>query len=175
MQRVSSPALLVLLALSCIAHISAQVAAPVTPAAPAVLTNVTSSANVTDAFQSANITRPDALVRRIQAGVSAPVTPTGLVCVFRLAGQGLSGPVDAASLDPATQATGLTTAAISCTGNDAAIIEGGSALAEFVANFSGRWWTCLHLVCFAMPINSTLTTAGGDNAACSHTAVHMSS
>ena len=153
MQRVNSSALLALLAFSCIAHVSAQVAATAPIAAPVAapassvgLTNVTSSAakNVTAEFQTANITQPDALVRRIEAGVSAPVNPTGLVCTIRLAGQGLSGPVDASSLDPATQATGLTNASIVCTGDDSAIIEGGSALAEFVDNFSGRLWTCLH-------------------------------
>lgn len=155
MQRATSSALLVLLAFGYISHVSAQVAATAPIAAPAAapassvgLTNVTSSAaatrNVTAEFRTANITRPDALIQRVQTGVSAPVNPTGLVCTIRLAGQGLSGPVDAASLDPATQATGLTNASISCTGDDAAIIEGGSALAEFIDNFSGRWWTCLH-------------------------------
>ena len=157
MQRVSSPALLVLLAFSCIAHVSAQLAATTAPtavpaAAPASsvgLTNVTSPAaartNVTAAFLTANITRPDTLVRRVEAGVSAPINPTGLVCTIRLAGQGLSGPVDTTSLTPATQATGLKNASISCTGDNSAIIEGGSALAAFVGNFSGRLWTCLHL------------------------------
>ena len=152
MQRVSPSALLVLLAVSCIAHVSAQVAATAPVAAPAAapassvgLTNVTSSAaattNVTADFVAANITRPDALIRRVETGVSAPVNPTGFVCTMRLAGQGLSGPVDASSLDPATQATGLRNASITCTGNDSVIIEGGSALAEFVDNFTGR---CRH-------------------------------
>lgn len=154
MQRVNTAALLVLLAFSCTAHVSAQVAAAAPTVAPAAapassvgLTNVTAppaTKNVTAEFLDANITRPDAFVRRVQAGVSAPVNPTGLVCVFRLNGQGLSGPVDAASLDPATQATGLSNASISCTGDDTAIIEGGSALAEFQPNFSGRLQTFVH-------------------------------
>ena len=140
MQWVSSPALLALLAFSCIAHISAQrVPATATAAlAPAPSVGLTNTTNVTAAFVAANITRPDAFVRRVQAGVSAPVRPTGLVCVFTLAGEGLTGPVDATSLDPATQATGLLDAAITCTGDDTAIIEGGAALSPFIANFTGK-------------------------------------
>lgn len=155
MQRVTSLAFLVLLTFSCISHVSAQLArttastaAPAAaPASSVGLTNVTSPAaarrNVTAEFLTANITRPDALVRRVEAGVPAPVNPTGLVCTIRLAGQGLSGPVDTTSLTPATQATGLKNASIICTGDDSAIIEGGSALDAFVGNFSGRLWTCL--------------------------------
>lgn len=163
MQRVTSSALLVLLALTCIADTSAQLmpatrAAALAPAPSAVLATVPEAppavfTNVTDAFESANITRPDAFVRRVQAGVSAPDIPTGLVCVINLAGQGLTGPVDATSLDPATQATGLLDASITCTGDDTAILEGGSALAPFIANFTGDGWTFhaqaqLHANCF---------------------------
>ena len=133
MQRVNALALLVVLAFSYTAHISAAPAPAATvaaaPAPSVVLTNT---------FQSANISKPDALVRRVEAGVSVPANPTGLVCVIHLAGQGLMGPVDATSLDPSTQATGLKNASIQCTGDDSAIIEGGSALAQFVGNFSGR-------------------------------------
>lgn len=112
--------------------------------APSVATNVTA------AFESANITKPDAFVRRVEAGVSAPVNPKGLVCVITLAGQGLTGPVDAASLDPASQATGLLDAAIACTGDDSAIIEGGSALSQFIANFTGNELDFTS-GCFGMP------------------------
>lgn len=138
MQWVSSSALLALLAFSCIAHTSAQLLPATAAAALAPAPSVADTTNVTEAFESANITRPDAFVSRIEAGVSAPVNPTGLVCVITLAGQGLTGPVNAASLDPASQATGLLDAAITCTGDDSAIIEGGSALSQFIANFTGN-------------------------------------
>ena len=88
-------------------------------------------------FTAANITRPNALESRIEAGVSPTIDSSVLTCTFHLLGQGLTEAVDVLSLDPSSQATGLESASITCTGPQGATFQGGSALDAFSSNFSG--------------------------------------
>ena len=138
MQRVSTFALLAIVALACAAHAAAQAAAT-TASPPAEAEAPAPSAQRTAAFLAANITSPDDLVTRIESGTLPAVNATGqLTCQFTLVGAGLSTPVDVTSLDPSTQATALESAVISCTGSTSnATIQGGPALAAFTSNFSG--------------------------------------
>ena len=138
MQRVSTFALLATVALACVAHAAAQAAAT-TASPPAEVEAPAPSAQRSAAFLAANVTSPDALVSRVENGTLPAVNATGqLTCHFTLVGAGLSTPVDVTSLDPATQATALESAVISCTGSASnATIQGGPALADFTGNFSG--------------------------------------
>ena len=131
-------ALLALAAFTSLSQISAQV--PANRTAPVPTPTPSPSALRTADFVAAGITRPGALVRQVQSGTSPPVSGPGQVtCQFDLLGDGLKRPLDVASLDPASQATGLQNASITCTGaeTEAVIIQGGQALQAFTANFSG--------------------------------------
>lgn len=143
MQRISKFALCAVVAFACIAHASAQTAANIT-STNANVTATAAPAEAEPAFLAANITSPDALVQRIETGYLPADNVTGqLTCQFTLVGAGLSTPVDVTSLDPSTQATGLTSAVITCTGSTAnATIQGGPALASFTSNFTGSCQSC---------------------------------
>lgn len=140
MRRGIAMALLAVVGLSCLAHCSAQATTNTTS------TNATASEPTPETaaianFTAANITGPDTLVSRIEAGNVPAVNTSGqLTCQFNLVGAGVSTPVDVLSLDPSTQATGVTSAVIACTGSATnATIQGGPALASFTSNFSGRF------------------------------------
>lgn len=128
---------LAVLALVAALQLSAEAATP-TLATPA-LSNTTSLATyLTHNFTAANITKPNELESRVLAGIVPSVDSSELTCTFHLLGEGIAQAVDVTSLDPSSQATGLTSASISCTGGSgSATFQGGSALAAFTSNFSG--------------------------------------
>ena len=127
-------ALLVLVLLAAL-HTTQGAAVLATPA----LNNTTRLASYLQGnFTAANITKPNALESRVEAGVVPAVdSSTELSCTVHLVGQGITTAVDVTSVDPSTQATGLDSASVSCTGPTGATFQGGSALADFTSNFTG--------------------------------------
>lgn len=137
MRVVTAVSVLAVLATLHIAH--AQPAALATPA----LNNTTRLESYLNGnFTAANITKPNALESRTEAGIVPTIGSSDLTCTFHLLGQGITEAVDVLSLDPSTQATGLESASISCTGPGGATFQGGSALAAFTSNFSGSHSDC---------------------------------
>lgn len=145
MRVAAALAVLALVAALCPAH-----AAP-TLATPALSNTTTLASYLRRNFTAAGITRPNELERRVQAGIVPTADSSDLTCTFHLIGQGLQAAVDVTSLDPSSQATGLTSASISCTGGSGnPSFQGGAALASFQSNFSGctqaalcYFWLCV--------------------------------
>lgn len=107
-------------------------------ATPALSNTSTLATYLTRNFTAAGITRPNELESRVIAGNVPSADSSDLTCTFHLLGEGLQAAVDVTSLDPSSQATGLTSASISCTGGSGTpSFQGGSALAQFQSNFSG--------------------------------------
>lgn len=118
---------------------SAHAATPAL-ATPALSNTSTLATYLRRNFTAAGITKPNELETRVQAGIVPSAGSSDLTCTFHLVGEGISSAVDVLSLDPSSQATGLSSASISCTGGSGdASFQGGSALAQFTSNFSGTF------------------------------------
>ena len=143
---------------------SAHAATPAL-ATPALSNTSTLATYLRRNFTAAGITKPNELETRVQAGIVPSAGSSDLTCTFHLVGEGIAAAVDVLSLDPSSQATGLSSASISCTGGSGdASFQGGSALAQFTSNFSGTYLLSAKHV-LLQQLDHFLQTCGGSSKA----------